>query len=98
MEQPAHARAFEPSPRIRRGLSNRHARGQGLSPPAAGVRLTLIMHLAPTLLIGYAIVIPRSCIAGVNAETVGFAAAIAGFALAYAAGVRLARREGMPHA
>jgi hypothetical protein len=66
--------------------------------PRAFVYVPLIMHLAPTLLIGYAIVIPRSCIAGVNGETVGFAAAIAGFVLVYAAGVRLARREGMPHA
>jgi hypothetical protein len=58
-----------------------------------------VMYLAPTLLIGYAIVIPQSCIAGVNGETVGFATAIAGFAAAYAAGVRLARREGArPHA
>jgi hypothetical protein len=62
--------------------------------PRAFVYMPLIIHLAPTLLIGYAIVIPRSCIAGVNGETVGFAAAIAGFALAYAAGIHLARREG----
>ena len=67
--------------------------------PRAFVYVPLAMYLAPTLLIGYAIVIPQSCIAGVNGETVGFATAIAGFAAAYAAGVRLARREGArPHA
>jgi hypothetical protein len=67
--------------------------------PRAFVYMPLVMHLAPTLVIGYAIVIPPSCIAGVNAETVGFAATGAGFAAAYAPGVRLARRQGpRPHA
>ncbi|HEY8121200.1 MAG TPA: hypothetical protein VII78_07775 [Myxococcota bacterium] len=53
----------------------------------------LLVHLLPTLAIGYLVVIPRSCIAGVNELTLGFAAANAGFALSYVAGVRLAARR-----
>jgi len=58
----------------------------------ASVYLPLAMHLVPTLGIGFLVVIPRSCIAGVNELTIGFAAANLGFALSYVAGVRLARR------
>lgn len=60
--------------------------------------LPLALHLLPTLGIGYFIVIPRSCIAGVNELTVGFAAAIVGFVLSYLAGLRLARKHGGAHA
>jgi hypothetical protein len=55
--------------------------------------LPLVLHLIPTLGIGYCIVIPRSCIAGVNELTIGFAAANLGFVLAYIGGVRLARKQ-----
>jgi hypothetical protein len=55
--------------------------------------LPLLAHLVPTLGIGFLIVIPRSCIAGVNELTLGFAAANLGFALSYAAGVRAARNS-----
>ena len=57
-------------------------------------RLSLWAPLAgfvvPTLGIGYGVVIPRSCIAGWNELTVGFAATVAGACLTYVAGVRLA--------
>ena len=60
--------------------------------------LPLALHLILTLGIGYFIVIPQSCIAGVNELTIGFAAANLGFVLSYVAGVRLARRHGGAHA
>jgi len=46
----------------------------------------------PTVLIGYGIVIPRSCIAGVNELTIGFATTVVGACFTYWAGVRLALR------
>ncbi|MEQ1617032.1 MAG: hypothetical protein ABL883_01650 [Terricaulis sp.] len=60
----------------------------------AMVYLPLALHLIPTLGIGYFIVIPQSCIAGVNELTIGFAAANLGFVLSYMAGVRLAQKQG----
>jgi hypothetical protein len=60
--------------------------------------LPLVLHLIPTLGIGYFIVIPQSCIAGVNGLTIGFAAANLGFVLAYVAGVRLASKRRTAHA
>ncbi|MGD9979471.1 MAG: hypothetical protein AB7H66_05600 [Hyphomonadaceae bacterium] len=56
--------------------------------------LPLALHLIPTLAIGYLVVIPQSCIAGVNELTIGFAAANLGFALTYVAGMRLALKQG----
>jgi hypothetical protein len=61
---------------------------------AVAIYLPLILHLIPTLGIGYFIVIPQSCIAGINELTIGFAAANLGFALSYVAGVGLARKHG----
>jgi len=52
--------------------------------------LPLVGYLLPTLGIGYGVVIPRSCIAGVNELTLGFAAAIVGACVTYALGVRVA--------
>lgn len=60
--------------------------------------LPLIMHLIPTLGIGYFVVIPQSCIAGVNELTLGFAAANLGFVLSYVAGLRLAAKQSGGHA
>ena len=60
--------------------------------------LPLALHLIPTLGIGYLIVIPQSCIAGVNELTIGFAAANVGFVLSYVAGLHLARKHGGAHA
>jgi hypothetical protein len=50
--------------------------------------------VVPTVLIGYGVVIPRSCIAGWNELTIGFATTIAGACLTYVAGLRLAARSG----
>jgi hypothetical protein len=50
--------------------------------------------VVPTVLIGYGIVIPRSCIAGLNELTLGFAATVVGACLTYWAGLRLVARDG----
>jgi ABC-type Fe3+ transport system permease subunit len=47
----------------------------------------------PTVVIGYGFVIPRSCIAGWNELTVGFAVTVFGACITYVAGVRLASRQ-----
>ena len=49
--------------------------------------------VVPTVVIGYGVVIPRSCIAGWNELTVGFAATVVGACLTYVAGLRLATRS-----
>jgi hypothetical protein len=49
--------------------------------------------VVPTVLIGYGVVIPRSCIAGWNELTVGFAATVLGACLTYCAGLRVAGRD-----
>jgi hypothetical protein len=56
--------------------------------------LPLLGFVVPTVIIGYGFVIPRSCIAGVNELTIGFATTILGACLTYVAGVRAALREG----
>jgi len=53
----------------------------------------LLGFVVPTLAIGYGVVIPRSCIAGWNELTVGFAATVLGACLTYWAGLRRAVRE-----
>jgi predicted membrane protein len=58
----------------------------------------LVLHILPTLAIGLGIVIPGSCIAGVNQLTIGFAAAVPGFIPAYVVGVLLAQRRAPTHA
>lgn len=52
--------------------------------------IPLLGFALPTLLIGYGIVIPRSCIAGINALSVGFGTTVMGACLAYVAGIRAA--------
>lgn len=52
----------------------------------------LVAHVLPTLVIGYGIVIPRSCIAGLNELTIGFGASVVGTCIAYVAGLRSAKR------
>ena len=54
----------------------------------------LIGFVVPTAVIGYGIVIPRSCIAGWNDLTLGFASTIVGAAITYWVGVRRALRDG----
>jgi hypothetical protein len=56
--------------------------------------LPLAGFVVPTVVIGYGFVIPRSCIAGWNELTIGFAATVLGACLTYVAGVRLAARDG----
>jgi len=53
----------------------------------------LLGFVVPTVVIGYGFVIPRSCIAGVNELTIGFAATIVGACVTYLVGVRAALRE-----
>jgi hypothetical protein len=52
----------------------------------------LLGHVVPTVVIGFGVVTPGSPIAGFNEYTVGFAASIAGSALSYVVGLRLAAR------
>jgi hypothetical protein len=56
----------------------------------------LFGFLVPTLAIGYGLLIPRSCIAGWNVLTLGFASTVIGAAVTYWAGVRLALRAASP--
>jgi hypothetical protein len=58
---------------------------------ALGPYLPLLGHVVPTVIIGYWIVIPRSCIAGVNELSIGFGASIVGTCVAYVVGLRRAR-------
>jgi len=54
--------------------------------------LPLVGFVVPTVIIGYGFVIPRSCIAGVNELTIGFASSIVGACLTYYFGLhRLAK-------
>jgi len=48
----------------------------------------LVGFVVPTLLIGYGVVIPSSCIAGLNELSIGFAATVLGACAAYWGGVR----------
>jgi SAM-dependent methyltransferase len=52
--------------------------------------------VVPTVAIGYGVVIPRSCIAGINELTIGFASTLLGAALTYVAGIRAATRKSCP--
>jgi hypothetical protein len=56
--------------------------------------LPLVGFLAPTAAIGYGVVLPRSCAAGLNELTIGFASTLAGVAVTYVLGLRsvLSRR------
>jgi hypothetical protein len=53
-----------------------------------GRYLPLVGHVIPTLVIGYGIVIPRSCIAGLNELTIGFGLSVLGTCVAYVLGQR----------
>jgi hypothetical protein len=48
----------------------------------------LIGFVLPTVIVGYGFVIPRSCIAGVNELSVGFATTILGACITYVLGLR----------
>jgi len=51
--------------------------------------------VVPTVVVGYGVVIPRSCIAGVNELTVGFGTTILGAVLTYIAGQRAVLPKGV---
>jgi hypothetical protein len=53
----------------------------------------LVGFVAPTLLIGYGLVIPGSCIAGVNQLSVGFATTVLGSCVTYLLGIRTVLAE-----
>ena len=53
----------------------------------------LVTFVVPTVIIGYGVVIPRSCIAGVNELTVGFAATVIGACVTYIAGIRTVLKD-----
>jgi ABC-type Fe3+ transport system permease subunit len=53
----------------------------------------LLGFLIPTVAIGYGVVIPGSCIAGVNEHTVGFATSLLAASVTYVLGVRQALRS-----
>jgi hypothetical protein len=50
----------------------------------------LVGFVVPTVAIGYGVVIPRSCIAGVNELTIGFGATVLGACVTYVLGLRAA--------
>jgi hypothetical protein len=52
----------------------------------------LVSFVVPTVVLGYGFVIPRSCIAGLNELTIGFATTVLGASVTYLLGVRQARR------
>jgi hypothetical protein len=53
----------------------------------------LVGFVVPTVVIGYGFVIPRSCIAGVNELTIGFATTILGACITYVAGIRTVLKD-----
>jgi len=57
--------------------------------------IPLIGFVVPTVVVGYGVVIPRSCIAGVNELTVGFGTTILGAVLTYIAGQRAVLPKGV---
>jgi ABC-type Fe3+ transport system permease subunit len=54
-----------------------------------GRYLPLVAHVVPTLVIGYGLIIPRSCIAGWNELTIGFGVSVLGTCFAYMLGQRV---------
>lgn len=55
--------------------------------------IPLLGFVVPTAIIGYGFVIPNSCIAGWNAQSVGFATTILGACATYWAGIGLVLRD-----
>jgi hypothetical protein len=58
----------------------------------------LFGFVIPTLVIGFGVVIPRSCIAGVNDLTIGFATTVIGAVATYVFGVRAVSNDPNPRA
>jgi ABC-type Fe3+ transport system permease subunit len=55
--------------------------------------IPLVGFVVPTVVIGYGVVIPRSCIAGINDLTLGFGTTILGACVTYVLGLRAALRQ-----
>jgi hypothetical protein len=55
--------------------------------------IPLVGFVLPTVIIGYGIVIPKSCIAGINELTIGFAATVIGSCITYVAGIRAVLKD-----
>jgi ABC-type Fe3+ transport system permease subunit len=55
--------------------------------------IPLIGFVIPTVVIGYGFVIPNSCIAGWNPQSVGFASTVFGACATYFAGIRIVLRD-----
>jgi hypothetical protein len=55
--------------------------------------MPLVGFVVPTSVVGYGVVIPASCIAGLNPLTVGFGATIIGATVAYLLGLGAALRS-----
>ena len=74
-------------------------RGEPALPRGATLKprhyVPLVGFVVPTVVIGYGVVIPRSCIAGINDLTLGFAATIFGACVTYVLGLRAALRDQM---
>ena len=58
--------------------------------------LPLAAHVVATLAIGFGLVIPGSCITGVNALTGGFVASIVSTCVAYWVGMRMIAQDRKP--
>jgi ABC-type Fe3+ transport system permease subunit len=54
--------------------------------------VVLLGHLIPTIVIGFGLVIPGSCIAGINQYTLGFISSIVGYIPTFYIGVYLSRK------
>ena len=68
-----------------------------MRPPPLSAYVPLVAHVLSTLAIAYGVVIPRSCIAGLNELTIGFGASVVGTCIAYVAGVHAANRGPRNH-
>jgi ABC-type Fe3+ transport system permease subunit len=55
--------------------------------------IPLVGFVVPTIVIGYGVVIPRSCIAGINELTIGFATTVLGACVTYVLGLRAVLRD-----
>ena len=70
---------------------------QGADPRGATLKVThfypLLGFVIPTVVIGYGIVIPNSCIAGINQHSVGFGTTVLGACVTYWMGLRNVVRD-----
>lgn len=55
--------------------------------------LPLALHVIPTVVVGYGVVLANGPVAGINDHSIGFAGTIIGTVVSYHAGIRLAQRR-----